>query len=92
LASFYPPLEIDITSCPPLEIDITREVLQNPDSNSKPSKLLERTNSMTDLPTVILKSTNLDQVVELTDSQSNPPCSVELSDSKVDPELQRSKR
>jgi hypothetical protein len=46
---------------------------------------------MTDLPTVILKSTNLDQVVELPYSQSNPPCSVELSDSKVDPASKKQK-
>jgi hypothetical protein len=39
---------------------------------------------MTDLLGVILESTNLDQVVDLSDLQSNPPCSIELFDSEVD--------
>jgi hypothetical protein len=64
--------------CLPLEADITQEVLQKPNSNSKPLEVLERTDSMTDVPVVILESTNLDQVVELSDSQYNLPCSIEL--------------
>jgi hypothetical protein len=46
---------------------------------------------MTDLPAVILESTNLDQVVELSNSQSNPPFSIELSNSKVDPASKKQK-
>ncbi len=81
----------DFVTCPPLETDITQGVLQNPDSSFKPSKVLEKTYSMTDLPAVNLESTNLDQVVELSNSQSNPPCSIESSNSEVDPASKKQK-
>jgi hypothetical protein len=77
--------------CLPLEADITQEVLQKPNSNSKPLEVLERTDSMTDVPVVILESTNLDQVVELSDSQYNLPCSIELFDLEVDPASKKQK-
>jgi hypothetical protein len=38
-----------------------------------------------------LESTNLDQVVELSNSQFNPPCSIESFDSKVDPTSKKKK-
>jgi len=87
----WPPSPDSVT-CPPLETDITQEVLQNPNSSSKQSEVLERTNSMTGLSAVILESTNLDQVVELSNSQSNSPCSIELSDSEVDLASKKQKR
>jgi len=39
---------------------------------------------MIDLCVVILESTNPNQVMELSNSQSNPPCSIVLSDLEVD--------
>jgi hypothetical protein len=46
---------------------------------------------MTNLLAIILESTNLDQIVELSYSQFNPPCFIELFDSKVDPTSKKQK-